>query len=636
MARRKPKEVEINVDDDRLNKADLPRGKSGGNNSRPTNNKGSKPSGKSRSNGNRSKNSSGRSKPNDKQWHSNPKQLVVDAASFATQYPMGVRTPSGYCGMATSFGKTGDFGTQSLTPAVLVMDFIPTVGMPNESQAPVNQAARLQYSYVRYANSGSPVGNPSHLMKFYIAADSLYMLHQTGVRAYGCISQVNYMNQYLPKTLVEALGFDYDDLIANAAQFRYALNLLAMKLRRITIPNNMDYLKRHLWMVQGVYTDSESPRAQMYAFRPVAFYKYVEAEHETLQYAKVPTKFTVANFTAFANELIDAVLQSESFGVTTADILKAYGGDNLLILPEITDTYQVIPIYSEEVMAIVENSSVINVSMFNWAESFALEDDLNPLGDNWIKVHEPFMSYSSGQFTFTDSLDLCEKLQQAVHNITGDVAPAMQEGTLLNVHTAVNQEDIMTFTTLTNNYKVTVVAECTALSASLKFVFEPIAVRSEMIINARIYASTEKVTINGGTSTLQITSYPWKCVDYITVKAKNGSGTTVGTSVWSQSLEIDDTLTAMRFRSFLDSFDWHPACPAQYIELVFSAKSTPMIIGVLDLSVGDFAYYGDGRDLENVIYLTRADLMRMAEVDLISLFDAPEIAILSAKPYSKS
>lgn len=618
------KKVEVDVDRNDINDADLKVGK---------NTKGQKPNRRNRRNDKRNSDSRGNtrgrrngqhaSKKNDTSWHKGSDQLAKDAASFAQQYPMGVKLPAGYNGVVSSmeFMKPNDM-YMSQDPAILSIDFIPTVGLPMDSQAPINQAARLQYSFVRYANSGSPVGSPSHLMRFYVAADSLFVFHQFGVRAYGLLNLVNYANQYLPRIAVEAAGFDYDDLIANSAQFRYTLNMFAMKLRRITVPNNMAYQKRHMWMVQGIYTDSESPRAQMYVFRPSAVYQYVEAEKERLIYKEIKERLTVAEYTDIMNQLLAAVLESESFGVTTADILKAYGGENLLILPEISDIYSVLPVYSEEVMSIVENATIWNLKGFDYLSALEVIDDTEPLSDNWMKVQRNFFQYS---YTSPGKSYINQEFMRKLPLI----ASGLSDGWMVNLHKMVTPDEMITYTSLTNPAKFisNVVVNSESPVQTANFGIYPDVLRAELLTNARIYYGAK--TRSGMTSPEKFSVLTMEWITPLMMDITFGVQNNVTKLFEDNPLSPPGMNQMIKFRYLLDNFDWNPACPAQYLVLQLDQDQ-----GTVRITRSD--YFGDGRDTEDFTLLTREDLARMAELDLISLFDAPEIAIMSSKPYHKA
>lgn len=240
------KEIEVNIDRDELNDADL-------------NTKGRKY----------------KSERNDASWYAKNEQLLKAAASFPYGYPMGTSLPP-------SIPKTGiSISNDQNVPGICVLPYLPTIGKSESGSSPINLAAKLQYSNIRYANSGTTYGDPSDLMMYYLAIDSMYMFHQMCVRAFGTIRTYNYMNRYYPQAVVRAMGLDFDDLNSKITQFWGFINTFAVKLQSFAVPGDISYFVRHSWLTSGIYLDSNTSKAQTYLFQPVGYYQWVEVTSGT-------------------------------------------------------------------------------------------------------------------------------------------------------------------------------------------------------------------------------------------------------------------------------------------------------------------------------------------------------------------
>lgn len=570
---RRPKKVEIDIDRADINKADLHQ-----------------------------------SEDNDKSWYARNDQIMKDATNFSRGYPLGITLPSRvmtpYNLKIPTGAVTGKYGI----PGIMTLEYIPTIGVSKESQSPINIAARAQYSFVRYANSGSAVGDPSDQMFYFVAADSLFMWHQSLCRVYGVMRLHDYLNQYQPDAIVQALGFNYSDLNRNLAQFRSHINMLALRINRIAVPNDMAYMLRHAWMASGLYTDSAAYKAQMYAYVPKAFFKYNEVEEGPNNVVYVSpwlssngsTIFSTINFEqikTFSDVLLNAVLQSESFGITTGDIMKAYGRDKLFMLAEIGEDYSVMPAYSPEVLSQMENTDIIPMTLSDL-------DQLNPeqnteiSADGYIEMPGKLnITYSGGSAASAMNL-----LTSNYFYLCG-----LQSDRLMNFHIdQIDNGDVMVASRLMAgiNIDTSVKVDYTNSASSGKISFELSSCGSEIVIDAKIhtiYSTSNDVT--------KICSIPW-------VSGYAPGGTDV------------NLFERTRFGVLLQQFDWHlpwiQGIPSEAVN--WATSSSTSVNG---------AFLGDTRDIDNYGIVSNANIDQMHEVALLSLFDSPNIQIMAKTAYRK-
>lgn len=295
---------------------------------------------------------------NDPEWYTRYPQLISDSSSlsFATQ----LGSPIGLKGME---GQNLMHELCSV-PGIVTIDLGPTLGAPKTSTDPINVAARNIYTYVRHANSGSANYDAPNLMMYLCAMGSLYSYFGYLARIYGLASLYNVKNKYLPKALIESLNVDFEDVIDNMANFRASINMFVTRLSSLATPAGMPYFERSLWLYSGVYADSDTLKAQLYMFKPYAFYEYVEPA--TGSSSRVGSlvwnnslqgddKYTVATLMERAETLLAPVLLSEDFGIMSGDIQKAFGLENLMKLKYIDEGYSVYPEYNTTVLNQIHN-----------------------------------------------------------------------------------------------------------------------------------------------------------------------------------------------------------------------------------------------------------------------------------------
>lgn len=302
---------------------------------------------------------------NDVSWYTKSTNLLDAAASLPYSYPIG--NPVNIDN--SNFSRYSDPGNRyDAVPGIMTLALLAGPGIATDVNSPVNVAARDLYSYVRYANSGHANYDPVDLMMYILAWDEVSMWLANARRAYGAMYTYNSQNRYAPKYLVEALGFDYEDLNANLAQFRYAINAATNRFNALNMPNTFDYITRHTWLYSNIYSDGTSAKSQLYAYVPAAYRVYNETSstsgaflesHALNMYAGNGTlKF--AQWLDITNTMINALLGSEDVGIISGDILKAFGSERTIITPTISDVYSISPVYNEEVLSQFQNATVLN------------------------------------------------------------------------------------------------------------------------------------------------------------------------------------------------------------------------------------------------------------------------------------
>lgn len=303
---------------------------------------------------------------NDPSWYAQNPQLVKDSASYPFAIPVGAP-------FIMNDDAANTTGLDAVTvPGVMVLAFAPTVGVSTDLTSAINVAAVNIYTFVRHQNSGHSNYDPADLMLYLVAMDSLYMFHSMARRVYGVARDYTPYNRYYPATILNAMGMDPDDVYANMAQLRYAVNMMADKLSHLCVPAGMDFFTRHRWMCEGLYTDTASVKAQTYAFQPHMFWQYDNTATTGTNLKTLPWSLsglhTVAQLVSTFNTLYNAVMGDEDVGIMSGDILKAYGQGNLLKVADIAEDYRVLPMYSLEVLSQIQNSMAFNnVDYSKWA-----------------------------------------------------------------------------------------------------------------------------------------------------------------------------------------------------------------------------------------------------------------------------
>lgn len=292
-----------------------------------------------------------KSMTNDVRWYAQNPELLRDSSSMPYGWPLGY----------TIDDRTADYEGNILTksPGILTARVALCPGVSKDNNSAVNVAARNIYSFVRHANSGHANYDSPDLMLYLLAMDEVYAMFYYGCRTLGTSMLFNQQNRYYPQAIVEALGFDYDDVISNLAQFRYYLNAISVKIGSMCVPSSMPILDRHRWIFSGLYTDSTTAKAQTYAYVPDGYRIYTEVESGggKLVYTDFACdlKLKVAEYIEIMNSMINPIIGSEDMNIMSGDILKAYGPEGVFKLDSVAENFMVVPMYDHEVLTQFQN-----------------------------------------------------------------------------------------------------------------------------------------------------------------------------------------------------------------------------------------------------------------------------------------
>lgn len=283
--------------------------------------------------------------------------LVKDSANLNYSFIPGSRI----------FKQGGFNGNTPSLPGIMSFPVVPNIGADSGNSTPINLAANMIYRKVRAANSGAKNYDANNLMIYIMALDSIYAFHSWMCRIYGSLRWFTPYNRYTPEAIVTAMRVDYEDIMANVANFKRYIDLFGMKANTLAIPATVPFITNHLKMYAKIYMDKKSDRGQMYLFNPDGFYHYNEnlssgQQIGTLNYETIfpnnEATLKLSNIIAIGNSLLNDIMNSEDLLIMSGDIIKAYEG-NIISIPEIAEDYSVIPVYDMDTLTAIHNAMTL-------------------------------------------------------------------------------------------------------------------------------------------------------------------------------------------------------------------------------------------------------------------------------------
>lgn len=335
------------------------------------------------------------SKTNDVSWYSKNPEMLERAAR------MSFGTPNGY----TSSLFDGDTTTTSklFTPGIAVLYYTHGTGNAYAQSDAVQTAMFSLYSVLRSKQTSYSTFSPEDYMMYLLAINEVYIMYSQLARAYGLMNTINAESLYQPKKLIEALGFNYADLVRNRRDIPNVLDSIAAQLAPYHVPDVLPYMQREFWLPSGVYSDSATSKHQLYAFKPTIYrtwddmfatgsklqahpYKWVDADGNIDPEAT----YTLNEYQELVNSVINCLIQSEDVGVLSSNVLLAYGAENLYTLGAFDPNYAILPTTDYTVLAQIENAKIVGPA--ETMSSFDIQQ-FNELNNSHIYYEPQFPVY---------------------------------------------------------------------------------------------------------------------------------------------------------------------------------------------------------------------------------------------------
>lgn len=292
---------------------------------------------------------------------------------------------------------------------VMSFTFIPMIGETSSVTSPINQVAQYMWKKFRTGLTSNGWYEPTDLMMYVMAADSIYMLIMHLMRIYGVATWYSATNRFLPERILLALGIHPEDTLVNGnlPLLRMEINKLIMKMSTYHIPSGFDYVTRHSWLTANIFADSEDgDRAQMYVFTPKYYWEACMVEPTETEGG--PALRPVAwqspttdedNYLPLKDLIgkIDAAIVNmhEVFDATrlSAEVDRVFG-EKIHTIKPIPEDYTVGPTYNVNMLQQIKNIVVLS-------ESWYPSNIYNAIADYGTPNQRSYIRYTNKGFSKT-------------------------------------------------------------------------------------------------------------------------------------------------------------------------------------------------------------------------------------------
>lgn len=290
-------------------------------------------------------------------------------------------------------------------PTSMVIKLNPSAGFTDETDglgSALNLASLKLYTELSANNAKTTNYAPQDVTTLFLALGSAISLSSHISRIFGLAYLYSQRNRSYPRGIIHALGVDYDDLMANYANYRARFNTIMNAASAISFPQNVAYFKKCTELYSGIYLDMEgSAMAQTYAFAPYSVWYFDETgteEGTVLRTYGIHDSDDLKTMNFLLSQLdtiFTALLNSATLNYIYSDILRlADKGLPLYTFALIPDNYVVLPAYNPEIRKWINNLSPIGKPKAEAGEGYTNSNNVYPDADTNKIVYRPQFSIS--------------------------------------------------------------------------------------------------------------------------------------------------------------------------------------------------------------------------------------------------
>lgn len=304
---------------------------------------------------------------NDPQWYNKLWTLIHDVTKIPFGYQVG--RPIDYNNLTLVDGDdTVTLYDDSTPPGVMALDYLCIPGVATRASDGVNIAATGLFQNIRKNLSTVAAYASADVMMYVLHCDSILIVYNTILRNFGMLKLYSSVNFNYNRSLYEAQGWsesDVADFYDQEANYRARFNTLIYKASTIYMPDIFSIMKRHAWLFSNIFTDSVSPKAQIYMHNCAGIYYIDETSSEegtSMPFVKLKeneSEPAMKQLLDLFELLIEVLRNSDSMAKIASDMDRAFPGVARWKLAYCDENYSISPVYSKEVLSQIENTTIL-------------------------------------------------------------------------------------------------------------------------------------------------------------------------------------------------------------------------------------------------------------------------------------
>jgi hypothetical protein len=171
-------------------------------------------------------------------------------------------------------------GVDVLTPGICILNTLFGPGYAEDDQDPINLAIKEVQTFITSRLNKNWSYPAPDIALCVLGYEELARFYYEACRAVRLMTDFDMDNNYKPKALVEALGFDYEDIMNNMSDWLSELDQEYAMFKAFPIPKDFPLVEKHLWFVSNIFGDTSTKKHQIYAFRSTGWRIFVETHDD--------------------------------------------------------------------------------------------------------------------------------------------------------------------------------------------------------------------------------------------------------------------------------------------------------------------------------------------------------------------
>lgn len=249
-------------------------------------------------------------------------------------------------------------------PGIMRIDYHPTIGWSDGVNAPVNRAFTTLYGDIASKTTGAMQFQQADLAMLVTSLSSISSIIGNLKRLLEIATLYSPMNYYYPVDLLQALtgsSVNAMDIIYNRDVYRARVNDLIFQFNQLRVPHFVEIYKRQYSLAHNIYADEDSVQAQIYVFRALGYYKYLDTEAK-LKYVEI-SDFSFDGLVKCAQDALNAWRGSSDLPLISGALIRAYPDNQFITLDTLNIDDKTIPVYDRNMLWQINNLRTVKVDV---------------------------------------------------------------------------------------------------------------------------------------------------------------------------------------------------------------------------------------------------------------------------------
>lgn len=236
----------------------------------------------------------------------------------------------------------------------------------------INMAATKLFNRLSMSSGRNMAYAPQDVATTILAMSQLLAMHSYVKRLFQASRCWNNYNRMFPRAIIQAMGIDYDDFVDHYSDYRTRYNALITAVNQLPIFMNCGYLEKSATQYSYIFTDDESPLAQVYVYVPYSTWIVDESSDERGTVLSttvvVPEGKTTRTFGDLIQKvlqpMVDALITSSTLNLVYADLLNLASKDSsfkFVALDFVIDGEALLPVYNHEALLHIHNMTAMSI-----------------------------------------------------------------------------------------------------------------------------------------------------------------------------------------------------------------------------------------------------------------------------------